>query len=72
MIVMSRAISAELKTVSDPAQHKLQRFARDIRQLALGAASEVCPQKILSGHEVRLGSDFSDVIPLGAARDAGN
>lgn len=42
----------------------------DIRQLALGAASEACPLEAVAGQEVQFGSDFADVIPLGAGRVA--
>ncbi len=42
----------------------------NVRQLAMGAASEVCPLEALAGQEVLFGSDFADVIPLGAGRVA--
>ncbi len=41
-----------------------------VRQLALGAASEVCPREASAGKEVLFGSDFADVIPLGKGRVA--
>jgi serine phosphatase RsbU (regulator of sigma subunit) len=84
------ATSAELKTVSDPSQHRpLQAVyslcdhrreghgedetcpdSRDIRQLVMGAAYEVRPLEDSAGHEAPFGSDFADVIPLGAGRVA--
>jgi serine phosphatase RsbU (regulator of sigma subunit) len=106
---MSKAMSAELKSVSDPPKQRSQRAAYglcdhrrlnvpagvardscqggtgvrqghganmawsdscDIRQLALGAASEVCPLEVLAGQEALFGSDFADVIPLGEGRIA--
>jgi serine phosphatase RsbU (regulator of sigma subunit) len=44
--------------------------SRDIRQLVMGAAYEVRPLEDSAGHEVPFGSDFADVIPLGAGRVA--
>lgn len=93
---MNKAMSAEMKPISDPPEYRLNRPAiltRDrsmgrtgrrrahgadkawddawgIRQLALGAASEICPREALAGQEVRFESDFADVIPLGAGRIA--
>lgn len=95
---MSKAMSAELKPISDPPEYRLNRPAsltRDrsrgrtgrreahgadkawddadpcsIRQLALGAASEMYPRQALADQEVLFGSDFADVIPLGAGRIA--
>ncbi len=89
---MNKAMSAERKPISDLPKPRLQRAAyghRDqrqnrraglaregIRQLALGAASEMCPREASAGQEVRFsqevlfGSDFADVIPLGAGRVA--
>jgi sigma-B regulation protein RsbU (phosphoserine phosphatase) len=36
----------------------------------MGAASEVCPLGVLAGQQVMFGSDFADVVPLGAGRVA--
>jgi serine phosphatase RsbU (regulator of sigma subunit) len=42
----------------------------DIRQLAMGAASEVFPPGVLADQGALFGSDFADVIPLGMGRVA--
>jgi serine phosphatase RsbU (regulator of sigma subunit) len=42
----------------------------DVRQLALGAASEVCPQGVPASQEGSFGSNFADVVPLGKGRVA--
>jgi hypothetical protein len=113
---ISKAMSGELKPISDPPKHGPQRAAYslcdrrrlnlpadvarnhsrgetrvrqahgadetwndacdiwndacDIQQLAMGAASEVCPLGVLAGQQVMFGSDFADVVPLGAGRVA--